>query len=257
MRDFVGCYDGVPDATTLANFRHLIEDEHIDELYFEAVVERLDEAGLISHGGTVIDATIVESTRSTKNATGERDPETHQAKKGKRRHHGTRARTGEDALGGHVHGATLTPANTSDISEAHNLVRGDDGFRDVDAGHRGIEKRPETRGDEHLRDAGFRVATGPGRLKERRKLGDAVWADPRGERRKASTRARAEHPYRYPRQVFGYAKTAYRGLRKNAARIRMILASTNVMMAGKAGRAGEYLSPDSGRVVSKVNEKAA
>ena len=48
VRDFVGCYDGVPDATTLANFRHLIEDEHIDELYFEAVVERLDEAGLIS-----------------------------------------------------------------------------------------------------------------------------------------------------------------------------------------------------------------
>lgn len=257
VRDFVGCYDGVPDATTLANFRHLIEDNHVDEPCFDAVVERLDEAGLISHGGTVIDATIVESTKSTKNATGERDPEMHQAKKGKNWHHGMKVHTGEDALGGYIHSATFTPANTSDISEAHNLVRGDDEFCNVDAGYQGIEKRPEIKGDEHLRDVEFRVAMRPGKLKERRKLGDVVWADLHEENRKASTRARAEHPYRYLKQVFGYGKTAYRGLRKNAARIRMILASTNVMMAGKAGRAEEYLSPDSGTVVSKVNEKAA
>ena len=255
VRDFVGCYDGVPDATTLANFRHLVEDNDIDVLCFDAVVERLDQAGLISHGGTVIDSTIIESTKSTKNESGERDPEMHQTKKGKNWHHGMKIHTGEDALGGYVHTVTFTPANTSDISETHNLVRDDDEFCNVDAGYQGIQKRPEIRASEHLSGVDFRVAMRPGKLKEKRKLGDVVWADLHEENRKASTRARAEHPYNYLKGTFGYGKTRYRGIRKNAARIRMVLASTNVMMVGRAGRTEEFLSPDSGSVVGKVMSK--
>ena len=87
-RDFVGRYDGVPDATTLAGFRHLIEENGVDELYFEAVAERLDQAGLMSHGVTVVDSTIIESTKSTKNESGGRDPKMHQTKRGESWHHG-------------------------------------------------------------------------------------------------------------------------------------------------------------------------
>ena len=35
------------------------------------------------HGGTIVDATIIAAPSSTKNASGERDPEMHQTKKGK------------------------------------------------------------------------------------------------------------------------------------------------------------------------------
>ena len=196
-RDFVGCYDGVPDATTLANFRHLIEDEKVDELYFEAVVERLDQAGLISHGITVVDSTIVESTKSTKNERGERDPKMHQTKKGESWRHGMKVHTGEDALGGYVHTVTFTPANTSDIAETHKLLRGDDECANLDSGYRGIEKRPEIKGDKHLSSIKYSVAMRPGKLRELRGLGDIVWAELHEENRKASTRARAEHPYRY------------------------------------------------------------
>ena len=72
----------VPDATTLLKFRHLLEKHDLGKVLFEDINERLDKAGLMMHGGTIVDATIIHSTSSTKNKAGERDPEMHQTKKG-------------------------------------------------------------------------------------------------------------------------------------------------------------------------------
>ncbi len=49
---------------------------------FDDVKERLDAAGLIMHGGTIVDATIIHAPSSTKNATKTRDPEMHYVRKG-------------------------------------------------------------------------------------------------------------------------------------------------------------------------------
>ena len=59
----------VPDATTLLKFRHLLEEHKIGEALFDDINERLDKAGLIMHGGTIVDATIIHSTPSTKKFT--------------------------------------------------------------------------------------------------------------------------------------------------------------------------------------------
>ena len=72
----------VPDATTLLKFRHMLEKNRIGEKLFADVNSRLDEAGLIMHGGTVVDASLIAAPKSTKNKTGKRDPEMHQTKKG-------------------------------------------------------------------------------------------------------------------------------------------------------------------------------
>ena len=60
----------VPDVATLLKFRHLLEREKISEKIFADVNERLDAAGLIMHGETIVDATIIASTPSTKNKEG-------------------------------------------------------------------------------------------------------------------------------------------------------------------------------------------
>ena len=65
----------VPDATTLLKFRHLLEKHHIGEKIFQDVTDRLEKAGLIMHGGTIVDATIIAAPSSTKNKEGKRDPE--------------------------------------------------------------------------------------------------------------------------------------------------------------------------------------
>ena len=55
--NFIDCQ--VPDATTLLKFRHLLEEHHIGEKIFQDVNDRLEKAGLIMHGGSIVDATII------------------------------------------------------------------------------------------------------------------------------------------------------------------------------------------------------
>ena len=53
----------------------------------------------------------------------------------------------------------------------------------------------------------------------------------KAEHLKASVRAKVEHPFRVIKQQFGYAKTRYRGLAKNTARLTMMFALSNLWMA--------------------------
>lgn len=61
-----------------------------------------------------------------------------------------------------------------------------------------------------------------GRLKE---LIDKI------EHLKASVRAMVKHSFHVIKQQFGYAKTRYRGLAKNTARLTMMFALSNLWMA--------------------------
>ena len=72
----------VPDATTLLHFRHLLEEHKLGEKLLAAQGEIFEEEGWIMRGGSIVDATIIAAPSSTKNATGQRDPEMHQTKKG-------------------------------------------------------------------------------------------------------------------------------------------------------------------------------
>lgn len=51
------------------------------------------------------------------------------------------------------------------------------------------------------------------------------------EKLKAGIRAKVEHPFRVIKRQFGYMKTRYRGLKKNAAQIATLFALSNLWMA--------------------------
>lgn len=71
MRKFMGINflnDKVPDATTLLHFRHLMEEHGLGAAMFAAIKRVLDANGLLMHGGTIVDATIISAPTSTKNA---------------------------------------------------------------------------------------------------------------------------------------------------------------------------------------------
>ena len=74
----------VPDVTTLLNFRHLLEQHRLGKKIFDDVKSRLDSQGLMMHGGTIVDATIIEAASSTKNREGKCDPEMQHTKKGRK-----------------------------------------------------------------------------------------------------------------------------------------------------------------------------
>jgi len=72
----------LPDETTILRFRHLLERHKLAEQLLATVNDMLREQGLMLRTGTVVDATLIAAPSSTKNSSGERDPEMHQSKKG-------------------------------------------------------------------------------------------------------------------------------------------------------------------------------
>src|SRR5258705_1498563 len=86
LRRFVGVDLGVapaPEETTVCRFRHLLEKHDLGGLMLEAVNVHLEAKGIRIATGTIVDATIIHAPSSTKNKSGERDPEMHQTRKGK------------------------------------------------------------------------------------------------------------------------------------------------------------------------------
>ena len=142
--------DQVPDATTLLKLRHMIEQNHIGEEFFKAINCVMEATGHIMHGGTIVDATIINAPSSTKNAEKKRDPEMHQTKKGNEWKFGMKCSIGVDSGSGLVHSITATSANVHDITEAHKLIRSDDEVVYGDSGYLGIEKREEIKNDKRL-----------------------------------------------------------------------------------------------------------
>jgi transposase, IS5 family len=153
IRTFVGIdlsREGAPDATTLLHFRRLLEKHDLTRAIFEAIKGHLADQGLLLREGTIVDATIIAAPPSTKNRAKARDPEMHQTKKGNEWHFGMKAHIGVDAVSGLVHTVVGTAANVSDISQAANLLHGEESSVHADAGYLGLEKREEMQGRKNL-----------------------------------------------------------------------------------------------------------
>src|SRR5512142_2214659 len=146
MRQFAGlslARGSVPDETTILNFRHLLEQHGLAREIFDAVKSHLQAAGLLLRQGTIVDATIISAPSSTKNSTGERDPEMHQTKKGNQWYFGMKAHVGADAESSLVHSVAVTAANEADVTQVDQLLHGRETEVHADAGYTGAEKRVE------------------------------------------------------------------------------------------------------------------
>ena len=86
FRDFAGLnWDTrLPDETTILRFRRRLEEHKLAPQILAVVNELLSAKGLLLRYGTVVDATLIAAPSSTKNASGERDPEMKQSQKGKK-----------------------------------------------------------------------------------------------------------------------------------------------------------------------------
>jgi len=85
FREFAGLDNWstrLPDESTIQRFRHLLEKHKLAEQMLALINDLLRDKGLMLRAGTVVDATLIAAPSSTKNASGERDPEMHQSKKG-------------------------------------------------------------------------------------------------------------------------------------------------------------------------------
>jgi IS5 family transposase len=230
LRNFAGIdlgSEAVPDATTLLNFRHLLEAHELTRRIFEEVGALLEEKKLLLREGTLMDATIIAAPSSTKNRRRERDPAMHQTKKGNQWYFGMKAHIGADETSGLVHSVEGTAAHISDISQAHALLHGEEKRAGADAGYTGVEKRPEVVA--LGRDIEWRVAARRSTLQAQpedwAKTLSGAW-----EKLKARARALVEHPFHILKNIFKHRKVRYRGLEKNTGQLRVLFALANLYM---------------------------
>ena len=224
MRAFAGLdlgRDPIPDETTILNFRHLLEAHDLTKAILEAVSAHLEDKGALLRGGTIMDATLIAASPSTKNKEGRRDPEMSQSKKGNQWYFGMKAHIGVDVRSGLVHTAGVTTGKVHDAKVMDNLIREDDRAVFGDKGYVNEEKKRAAR----RADVCWAV-------KEKPKAGRRLSSSQiKRNRRHGAVRAKVEHVFRVLKCQFGYRKVRYRGIEKNGAQVFALLALANLYLA--------------------------
>lgn len=224
MRAFTGLElgrDAIPDETTILNFRHLLERHDLTKAVFAAVAQHLEARGALLRGGTIVDATLIAASPSTKNEAGRRDPEMSQSKKGNQWYFGMKAHVGVDVQSGLVHTAGVTTGSVHDAKVMDNLIREDDRAVFGDKGYVNEHKKRAARA------AGVLWA-----VKDQRKPGRQLSSSQKKRNRKhGAIRAKVEHVFRVLKCQFGYRRTRYRGIAKNGAQVFSLLALANLFLA--------------------------
>lgn len=232
--EFCGVDSGnqVPDGDTLGRFRNLLEEHGLQQQFFAQVLTTLMERGLILKKGTIVDSTIIAAPSSTKNQKKERDPDAHQVKKGNAWHFGYKAHIGADKDSGLVHTVEVTGANVHDVTMVPKLLTGEEAVVYGDSGYLGAEKREDA--VTHNTDGKkikYKTNRRPSQSKNKSKRSQAQIK--RREHEKSSVRAKVEHVFGVVKGQLRYRKTRYRGLRKQTAKLNMMFALANLILADR------------------------
>lgn len=223
MRRFVGIDLGrepVPDETTICKFRHMLEANNLGQRLFDLMQAYLKENGIKIHRGTIVDATIIDAPSSTKNREGKRDPEMRQTRKGNQWYFGMKAHVGVDSRTKLIHSVVATSANVHDSRVLPKLLHGKETRVYGDSAYTGQTNvirsvSPEARDFTQRKGSRYRKLTEDDRQRNRNK---------------SRVRAKGEHPFLVLKKIFGFNKTRYRGLHKNANWLHVACGLTNLYM---------------------------
>jgi IS5 family transposase len=223
MRRFAGVdlgQEAAPDETTVCKFRHLLERNKLGKTILKAVNEYLREHGIKISSGTIVDATIISAPSSTKNKTGERDPEMHQTAKGKQWYFGMKAHVGVDSHTKLIHTILASAANVADSLALPHLLHGRERRVYGDRAYRG-QRDAIRQAAPNAKDFTNQRCRWGSRTDEILKARNA---------RKSKVRAKVEHSIGVIKRVFGFHKTRYRGLAKNQHRLEVSAALANLFL---------------------------
>lgn len=175
--------------------------------------------------GTIVDATLIHSTGSTKNPQDESDLDIHQTKKGKQWCYSKKVHIGVDADSGLVHHVIVPVPNVADVTMVDQLQHSKEIDAFGDAGFTGVCQRVEQRSWKVRRC----LALKSGQCKaltdfadeQRTCLVDTV---------NAKIRVKAEYPFRVNKQQSDYMKTHYQGLKRSAAQLMTLFGLANIWL---------------------------
>lgn len=200
-----------------------MEKHNLGDQLFHLVNQYLKENGLKVSRGTIVDASTISAPSSTKNKKKERDPDMHQTRKGGQWYFGMKAHIGVDSQTKLIHSVVATSANVHDSQVLSDLLHGEEAWVWGDSAYTGQKK---TITDYAPRARDFTQAKGS----RYRKLTEEERAR---NRNKSRVLSKVEHQFGIIKRRFGFTKVRYRGLDKNAHRLFVACALSNIVMAKK------------------------
>lgn len=227
--------DAVPDETTICRFRNdLAAAAGLAEALFAEVNRQLDAKGFILKRGTMLDATIVPAQARRPNVEevgkGGRspvDPDADWTRKGGRSYFGYRAHVGVDQDSWLIRSARFKPASVNESRVAEDLIIGDESAVYADKGYESKARRRA------LKARGIKDRIMHKRHRNLREL-------PRWQKLRnkliAPIRAPAEHVFGTLKRGYGYWRTRYYNLKRNAAHFLILAAAYNLRTAIRIAR---------------------
>jgi IS5 family transposase len=191
----INMMDTIPDFTTFWRFKEAIAKKGLSKKIFTEINKQLEGKGLFVKTGTLVDATILESTTRALSDTRREelaqapsrqiDTDAHAVKKGGKWYFGYRGHIGVDIGSKLIATAEFTPANISETTVAENLWRPTDKVRGGDKGYFNEERKRD-----HRKQGIFHAILDRGKrnhpLSNKQK-----WRN----KRLSSVRAEVEHPF--------------------------------------------------------------
>ena len=229
VRKFVGISTNeadIPDKSTICRFRNLLIEHNIQQKIFYRLVASLTDKGLIMKKGTIVDSTIIECSTSKRNRAKERDVDASWTKKAGNYKHGYKMHNGVDKDSGLISANKTTTAKVHDVTVGNDLLHGDEAEVLGDSGFIGIEKRRNA-----LSAKKYRIMKRPSSIA---RLPESEQAKARAiQTAIAQIRAKVEHAYNPIKRIFGFKRTLYKGLKKNAAKNNIMCALANTWLISR------------------------
>jgi IS5 family transposase len=213
----------IPDETTILNFRHVLEEHKLQEQLFRIVNKLLEEQGLMMKEGTIVDATIISASSSTKNKDKKRDEEMSSTKKNGKWYFGMKAHIGVDANSGLVHTMESTKAKVHDKKMMDKLFHGKEKAKLGDKAYYDERRKKEARNNE--------IFWG---ILDKGKRGKKLSSSQKKKNKKLSSlRAKVEHPFQVIKHLWKHKRVRYKGLSKNTSQFYILFALANLYRVRK------------------------
>ena len=215
--------ESAPDETTICKFRHRIEEQSLGTSLFEQVNAYLKRNGIAVTKGTIVDATIIPASSSTKHTARCLDPEMSSTKKGSQWYYGMKGHVGVDAKTKLIHSVVVTSANVHDSKVIGDVLHGGETRVWGDKAYAGQTYAIHTKAP-LARDWTLKKSQRNRELTARQKETNRI---------RSKTRARVEHVFGTMKHLFHFRRVRYKGLMKNANRFTVMCALVNLFTVRK------------------------
>lgn len=210
--------NNIPDETTILNFRHLLEENKLQDVMFEEVLDLLKEKGMFFTMWTIVDATIIKASSHTKNKNQKRDPEMSSTKKNNNYYFWMKTHIWVDSDSWIVHTVVNTTAKKSDIWEIPELFHWEEKAVFWDKAYTKKIDKIESR-KKWIYYWMISKATKSKKLSTKQK---------KRNKQLSSVRSKVEHPFRILKCQFWFKEVMYKWLEKNSLAIKIKLALWNL-----------------------------